>query len=103
MSWVWSRWLACGNLNNSVANAGLSALNGNNALSNSNWNYGSQQSVKKIKWWQHIARRLRKTAAGGLDDRPCPEGKIVSQNRRAGRKTKSLLLTQKEGISEKRL
>ena len=31
-------WLAYGNLNNG-ANAGLSYLNGNNGLSNANWNY----------------------------------------------------------------
>ncbi|MCD8208345.1 MAG: hypothetical protein LUD72_10445, partial [Bacteroidales bacterium] len=37
-------WLACGNLNNGVTGAGLSALTGNNALSSSRWYYGSRLS-----------------------------------------------------------
>lgn len=32
-------WLAFGNLNNGSGNASLSCLNGNNGLSNGNWNY----------------------------------------------------------------
>lgn len=32
-------FLAFGNLNNGVSNYGLSYVNGNNTLSNTNWNY----------------------------------------------------------------
>jgi len=35
---AFARWQRFGNLNNGVANAGLSAGNGNNGLSNANWN-----------------------------------------------------------------
>lgn len=41
-------WALRGNLNNSVTNAGLSALNGNNAVSTTNWNYASRKSVNLI-------------------------------------------------------
>ena len=37
--------LARGNLNNGVTNGGLSYVNGNNSLSNANWNYGARISV----------------------------------------------------------
>jgi hypothetical protein len=37
------RWLSLGALNNG-ANAGLSCLNANNALSNANWNIVARQS-----------------------------------------------------------
>ena len=37
-----SRWLRFGNLNNGLANAGLSAGNGNNGLGNANWNIGGR-------------------------------------------------------------
>ena len=37
-------WLAFGNLNNGTANGGLSYLNGNNALSNANWNIVARQT-----------------------------------------------------------
>lgn len=36
-------WLGVGNLNN-TSNAGLWYVNGNNALTNTNWNIGSRQS-----------------------------------------------------------
>ena len=36
-------WQGVGNLNNG-ANAGLGYVNGNNALSNANWNIASRQS-----------------------------------------------------------
>lgn len=36
-------WQALGNLNNG-ANAGLWYVNGNNTLTNTNWNIGSRQS-----------------------------------------------------------
>lgn len=55
-------WLAFGNLNNGVGNSGLSCLNGNNALSNANWNI----LARKSGIIYCAARRLRKTAAGGI-------------------------------------
>lgn len=39
MAWVFRWALAFGNLNNGLGNGGLSYLNGNNAVSNANWNY----------------------------------------------------------------
>ena len=42
-------WLAFGNLNNG-ANAGLSYLNGNNALTNGNWNYLARLSKQLSKF-----------------------------------------------------
>lgn len=38
--------LAFGNLNNGLANGGLSYLNGNNGLTNANWNYLARLYVK---------------------------------------------------------
>jgi len=43
---VGSFLLAFGNLNNGAANGGLSAFNGNNGLSNANWNILARTSVK---------------------------------------------------------
>lgn len=43
------RWLVRGNLNNGVAHAGVGACgNGNNALSNANWNIAARISGVKI-------------------------------------------------------
>jgi hypothetical protein len=39
--------LAFANLNNGVADAGLSAANANNALSNGNWNLGARHTAKE--------------------------------------------------------
>jgi len=39
---LFCRWLRFGNLNNGLTNAGLSCCNGNNALSNANWNIGGR-------------------------------------------------------------
>ena len=43
-------WLAFGNLNNGSANGGLSYLNGNNGLSNANWNILARLSCKNIPY-----------------------------------------------------
>ena len=65
-----ARWLAFGNLNNGTANGGLSYLNGNNGLSNANWNF--------------LARISDIEALPILS-----EDKIDLENHRAGRKAKA--------------
>ena len=40
--------LAFGNLNNGVANGGLSYLNGNNDLSNTNWNIVARETCLQL-------------------------------------------------------
>ena len=45
--------LAFGNLNNGTGNGGLSYLNGNNALSNTNWNILSRLSQNCLKILLH--------------------------------------------------
>ena len=39
------QWQAFANLNNGSGNGGLSALNGNNGLSNANWNIAGRKLV----------------------------------------------------------
>ena len=41
---MWSLALLFCNLNNSLANGGVSTVNGNNSLGNTNWNIGSRIS-----------------------------------------------------------
>jgi hypothetical protein len=41
-------WLALGNLNNGLANTGLSCLNANNGLGNYWWNIGGRPSGKVL-------------------------------------------------------
>jgi hypothetical protein len=53
-------WLSLGNLNNSVATAGLSCGNGNNGLSNTNWNIAARHSVSSK--FPFIARRAHGAA-----------------------------------------
>lgn len=45
---VCSFWLAFGDLDNGSANGGLSYLNGNNGLSNANWNILARLSCIQI-------------------------------------------------------
>lgn len=51
-----SLWQAFGNLNNGTGNAGLSAVNGNNALSNANWNIVARQTCLKVNINTYIAQ-----------------------------------------------
>ena len=56
-------WQAFGNLNNGTGNAGLSAVNGNNGLSNANWNIVARQTCfksdsKHIHYIIHSAEKI---------------------------------------------
>lgn len=92
-------WLAFGNLNNGVGNAGLSCLNGNNALSNANWNILARNSGKLMK--QCTVRRLRETAAGGKS-RPTLRGKLIAKTAGLVGNERPVLI-QKGKNSEKKL
>lgn len=75
-------WLCFGNLNNGSSNAGLSCLNGNNALSTGNWNYLARKSGLN---GTHHHRAAAPAKRCRRQWRPRPEGEIDGKEPPAGR------------------
>ena len=74
----WPGVLAFGNLNNGVGNAGLSCLNGNNALSNANWNILARTSGKYGTIDLHRMAAAERAAGGNV---PTLRGKWIAKPR----------------------
>ncbi len=75
-------WNAFGNLNNGVANAGVSCVVGTNALSNSNWNRSSRFSVKSYLYLVHCKAAVEKSGSSG--EIPSPYRKVKLTERTTG-------------------
>ena len=76
-------WLGVGNLNN-TSNAGLWAANGNNALTNANWNIGSRQSGWHSLIPSHLPRTRQRVT------------RFTRSTKRNGLKTTGLVATRRE-------